>query len=115
MNLLEDLLWFVKSDVELKYTTCWYDENGLVEKIDGFRFYSKRPFSRSYQWCGSIGLENTYGIISVLQQARKERKKAVLFEIRVGSGVEILHIWRGSFKKAEEQIFEMIKKLQVQY
>lgn len=115
MNILKELMWYVKSDVELKYTTCWYNENGLVEKIDGFRFYSKRPFSRSYQWCGTIGLENTYGILSVLQQARKECKQAVLLELRVGLGVERLHIWKGSFLKAEEQLFCMIKKIQEQY
>ena len=38
INILKDLLWFVKSDVELKFETCLYDR---VEKIDGFKFYSK--------------------------------------------------------------------------
>lgn len=112
---IEWIRWYVKSDVELRCTTCWYDENGLVEKIDGFRFYSKRPFSTSYQVCGNISLESTYDIISLIREAIEKRRKAVALELRVGAGTERLFIRKGSFRKCEEQLFEMIKQIQAQY
>ena len=106
-------IWFIKSDIEIKYETCWY---GKDEKIDGFRFYSKIPFSRSYQLSGTIGLEYTYQILSLIQKTIKERKKALIIEISHGCGVyERIYIWKDSLKKAEQQISKMIKELQKQY
>jgi len=112
IQILKDILWFIKSDIEIKYETCWY---GKDEKIDGFRFYSKRPFSRSYQWSATIGLEYTYPILSLIQKTIKERKKALMIEISHGCGYERIYIWKYSLKKAEQQIFKMIKELQKQY
>ncbi|MEK3975522.1 hypothetical protein [Psychrobacillus sp. FSL K6-1267] len=102
----------ITSDVKLIKDTCWYDS---VEKIDGFKFYTKRPFSNSYQWHAVIGLEYTYEILSLIQDGIKNKRKAILIEIQSGWGRERVYIWRGSFKKAEKQIFEMIKELQQQY
>jgi hypothetical protein len=114
-RLIEWIRWYVRSDIELEYTTCWHNENELVEKIDGFCFYSKKPFSRSYQWCSTLPLEATYPVLSMIQEALKERRKAALLEIRSGLGVERMFIWKGSLKKAERQLNEMIKQIQKQY
>lgn len=110
--ILKFFLWFIKSDIELIYETCWY---GNAEKIDGFRLYSKKPFSKSYQWCGVIGLEYTYKILSLIQNAIKKNNKAVILEIDHGIGYEKIYIWKGSLRKAEQQIFSMIKEIQRQY
>jgi Xanthosine triphosphate pyrophosphatase len=105
-------LWFIRSDIELRYDTCWY---GKTEKIDGFKFYSKRPLSKSYQFHSTIGLEYTYPIYSLIQDGIKHKRKAVAIEVGLGFGYETIYIWKGSFKKAEEQMSQMIKKIQQQY
>lgn len=111
-GILKEILWFIKSDIEIKYRTCWY---GKDEKIDGFRLYSKRPFSKAYQWSGTIGLEYTYQLLSLIQRTIKEKRKALIIEISHGYWYEKIYIWKGSLKKAEQQIFKMIKELQKQY
>lgn len=110
--MVRNLLRFMKSDIEIHYDTCWY---GKENKIEGFYFYSKKPFSKTYQWCGTIGLDYTYEILSLIQSTLKENKKALLLEISHGSWYERIYIWKGSLKKAEEQIFNMIEEVQKQY
>ena len=94
-------------------TTVW----GLDgrERIDGFYFYSKKPFSRSYQWHATIGLENTYTILKAIQKAIEIKARALPIEINGGLGIERVLIWKGSLRKAEKQMFEMIRKIQKQY
>ncbi|HLR72032.1 MAG TPA: hypothetical protein VK085_11475 [Pseudogracilibacillus sp.] len=103
---------YIKSDIELKTTTVWMDGK---ERIDGFYFYSKTPFSKLFQWHSSIGLENTYTILKAIQKAIKIKARVLPIEISSGMGIERVYIWRGSLKKAEKQMFEMIKKIQKQY
>lgn len=112
MNLIEELLWYIKSDVEIKYETCWY---GRENKIEGFKFYSKKPFSRSYQYHATIGLDNTYKILKMIQDTRKEKMRALMLQVGRGMGYEKVYIWKGSLDKAEKLIFNMIKKIQEQY
>ena len=113
MKFWRRLIKFIKSDIELRTTTVW-DLDGK-EKIDGFYFMSKQPFSKSYQWHAAIGLEYTYKILSHIQNGIKEKKRGILIEISRGMWYERVYIWRGSFKKAERQIFDMIKEIQHQY
>ena len=96
----------------MKYETCWY--NG-VEKIDGFKFYSKKPFSRSYQYHSTIGLEYTYPILELISNAIKDKSIVVQLEIISGWGKEYVYIWRDSLKKAEKLMLKMIKQIQKQY
>lgn len=63
---------FCSSDVELRTETCW---EGGKEKIDGFYFLSKKPFSNAYQYCGTISLRDTYPILSLISEAIKQKKK----------------------------------------
>lgn len=110
------MLWFIKSDIEIKFETCWYPEGDkLVNKIDGFKFYSKNPFSKKYKYHATIGLENTYTILSLIQDGIKNKRKAVRLDVTGGWGREYIYIWKGSYKKAEDEMFKMIKLLQEQY
>lgn len=111
-ELSADILGFIQSDVELKLSTC--SDNG-VEKVTGFKFYSKAPLSKSYQYHATIGLENTYKILSLIQNAIKHKNRAVQIQISSGIASETIHIWKGSLKKAELQMEDMIKQIQVQY
>lgn len=112
MKILKDIIWFIKSDVELKTQTCWY---GKEEKIDGFCFYSKRPLSKSYQYHASIGLQYTYPVLNLISEGVKKKRKAVMIDISSGWGREKLYIWNGSLKKAEKVMQDMISKIQEQY
>lgn len=109
---MKNLLWYIKSDIELKLETCWYDG---VEKIDGFYFYSKKPLSKSYQFHSTIGLENTYKILSLIQKAIKNKKRAIHLQVACGLGTENIYIWKGSLMKAEELMQTMIKQIQKQH
>ncbi len=113
VSLLKEILWYMRSDIRLKTTTIW--DLDRKERIDGFYFQSKRPFSRSYQWHATVGLENTYKILSLIQSAMKEKKKGALIEITGGMGRERVVIWKDSLAKAESLIFEMIREIQQQY
>ena len=110
--VFDSLKWYIESDVELKVETCWY---GKEEKIDGFKFYSKRPFSKSYQCHATIGLENTYGILSLFQKTIRNGGRAAQLQVSSGWGREDIYIWKGSLKKAETPMFEMIKEIPTQY
>lgn len=112
MKNIKYLTWFIRSDVELKTETCWCDG---VDRIDGFKFYSKEPFSKVYQYHSTIGLENTYNILFLIQNAIKNNKKAICLDITSGCGRETIYIWRSSLVKAEKQIMEMISGIQKQY
>lgn len=107
------MLSYIKSDIELKTTTL----HGLdyKERIDGFYFRSKRPLTRSYQWHATIGLENTYQILKAIQESIRDGEKALKISISSSMGDEMVYIWKGSLKKAEKQMLEMINKIQKQY
>lgn len=106
------MLYFLRSDIKIRTHTCWY---GNVEKIDGFSFISKSPFSFSRQWSREIPLDYTYPLLALIQDAMENRKRAVVIEISFGIGYEKIIIWKRSLKKAEKQLFDMIRKLQEQY
>jgi len=110
-EIIKKAIWFVKSDVELQIKTDWFKGKRY---IDSFYFYSKKPFSKSYQYHSSIGLENTYKVLELIQKSIK-RKSKVLLQIYGSLGREDVYIYKGSLKKAEKQMFEMIKKIQKQY
>lgn len=109
--IIKEAIWFVKSDVELQTETYWFKGK---EYIDSFYFYSKKPFSKSYQYHASIGLENTYKVLELIQKSIK-RKSRVLLQIYGSLGREDVYIYKGSLKKAEKQMLEMIKRIQKQY
>ncbi|WP_442636532.1 hypothetical protein [Rossellomorea marisflavi] len=111
-KLFEEIKWYIKSDVEVKYETCWYDR---VEKIDGYKFYTKKPFSKSYQYHATLGLESTYNILNLIQKTIKTKRKAAHIQVSGGLGRENVFIWKGSLQKAEIQMLDMIKKIQKQY
>lgn len=111
--MLKKILWYIRSDVELMTTTVWGIDG--KKRIDGFYFYTKKPFSKSYQWCSTVGLEYTYPILSLLQSSMKEKKKAFVLKISVGMGYERMVILRSSYKKLENQMTDMIKQIQQQY
>ncbi|MBD1379085.1 hypothetical protein [Metabacillus arenae] len=110
--MLKNLIWFFKSDIQLKTDTCWY---GKDEKIEGFYFYSKRPFSKSYQYHSVIGLNYTYDLLFLIQDAIKNKRKAVLIEVSSGYGIEKVYMYKSSLKKAEKQMLKLIKEIQEQY
>jgi len=110
-EIIKKAIWFVKSDVELQIKTDWFKGKRY---IDSFYFYSKKPFSKSYQYHSSIGLENTYKVLELIQKSIKRKSKALL-QIYGSLGREDVYIYKGSLKKAEKQMFEMIKKIQKQY
>src|SRR5690554_2666419 len=102
--MIKRLLWYIKADIILKTDSYWYNGKNY---IDGFYFYVKRPFSKSYQWHAVIGLENTYNILKLIQESIREKKKALILDIQSGLGYERIVIWKGSFKKAENELFKM--------
>ncbi|WZL56094.1 hypothetical protein SP3_00035 [Bacillus phage fHSPT3] len=103
---------FCSSDVELRTETYW---EGGKEKIDGFYFLSKKPFSNAYQYCGTISLRDTYPILSLISESIKQKKKGMLLAIRDGMAHEKIIIWKGSLPKAEKLMLDMIKEIQKQY
>lgn len=109
--IIKKAIWFVKSDVELQTETYWFKGK---EYIDSFYFYSKKPFSKSYQYHASIGLENTYKVLELIQKSIK-RKNKILLQIYGSLGREDVYIYKDSLKKAERQMLEMIKRIQKQY
>lgn len=113
MGLFKRLLWYLKSDIELGTTTVSGSDG--KERIDGFYFLSKKPFSKSYQWHETIGLENTYNILDLIKSSIDQKKKAAVIDIVGSLGRERIVIWRGSLKKAEKLLFDMISKIQKQY
>lgn len=110
-EIIKKAIWFVKSDVELQTKTYWLKGK---EYVDSFYFYSKKPFSKSYQYHASIGLENTYKVLELIQKSIKRKSKALL-QIYGSLGREDVYIYKDSLKKAEKQMLEMIKKIQKQY
>lgn len=114
--IIKKLLWFIFSDVKLIHTECCDIINDeMKNRIDGFYFYTKYPFSKSYQYHSAIGLNYTYEILKSIQDSIKQKQRALLIEVSVGMGIERIYIWKGSFKKAEKQMLDMIKKIQEQY
>lgn len=103
---------FCSSDVELRTEAYWEDGK---EKIDGFYFLSKKPFSNAYQYCGTISLRDTYPILSLISESIKQKKKGMLLAIRDGRAHEKIIIWKGSLPKAEKLMLDMIKEIQKQY
>jgi len=110
--IFEYLMWYIRSDIELVTTTVWGIDR--KERIDGFYFRSKRPFSNAYQWHGTLSLLSTYPLIKSMDKAIKN-KRNLSFVINSGLGREKVTIWKGSMKRARELMFEMVKKLQEQY
>lgn len=108
------LIRYIKSDVKLVTEEFW-DHVNMEKKIDGFRLYSKDPLSNAYQVCGVIGLDYTYKLLELINDAIKNKRRAIRIDLSHGIGYERLFIWKGSFRKLEEQIFEMIAELQKQY
>ena len=53
--------------------------------------------------------------MSLIQNAIKHKNRAVQIQISSGNASETIHIWKGSLKKAELQMEDMIKQIQVQY
>lgn len=110
--MLNRIVWFMKSDVKIETQTCWYER---TEKIDSFMFYTKKPFSKAYQYHAAIGLEYTYKILELIQRGIRDENKAIHLAINSGMGRENIYIWKSSLRKAEEQMFSMIKEIQGQY
>lgn len=110
--MISHLLWYCRSDVELKTETVWGLDN--KERIDGFYFRSKKPFSRAYQWHGTLSLVSTYPLLSRIEYGIKNKKNIGLV-LSGNMGTEKVILWKGSLKKAEKLMLEMISELQKQY
>ncbi|UPI13215.1 hypothetical protein [Bacillus phage SBSphiJ6] len=103
---------YIKSDVELGTITVWEDGK---QRIDGFYFYSKAPFSRSYQLHGSVGLDYTYPVLQKIDEAITKNRSGFQLTIRDGSATERIIIHKGSLWKARNLMYQMIEEIQEQY
>lgn len=111
-KLLKRVVRYIKSDVEMETTKVW--EEGK-QRIDGFYFYSKAPFSRSYQYHGSIGLDYTYPVLQKIDEAITKNKSGFQLIIRDGPARERIKIHKGSLQKARDLMYQMIEEVQKQY
>ncbi|QZA69563.1 hypothetical protein 035JT004_64 [Bacillus phage 035JT004] len=111
-KLLKRVSRYIKSDVELGTTTVWEDGK---QRIDGFYFYSKAPFSRSYQYHGAIGLDYTYLVLQKIDESITKNKSGLQLTIRDGPATERIKIHKGSLQKARDLMYQMIEEVQKQY
>lgn len=111
-RLFRRVACYIKSDVELGTTKVW--ENGK-QRIDGFYFYSKAPFSRRYQLHGAVGLDYTYPVLQKIDEAITMNKSGFLLTVHDGLATERIKIHRDSLWKARNLIYQMIEEIQKQY
>lgn len=95
---------YIQADVQLQKETYWMDGKDIV---DGFYFYVKEPFSKSYQYHATLSLDRAEKILQVVQKGIKV-KKGIDIRIRSGMGHEDIAIHKNALPKAEKQLKELI-------
>lgn len=108
LRKLRQVKWFVRSDFDLMI--CFHED---TKKINGFYFYTKKPFSSRYQEHNELGLENISGILDSIREGIKSRRD--VYVMLPGDKCERVKIWKGSLKRAERQLLLMTKMIQQQY
>lgn len=108
-HLFQWVKWYTTSDVQLIRET--YRSNGVIIP-DGFYFQSKKQFSKAYQYHAVIGIEDISKIEKVIGVGIKKKSKSVELSIRSGMGRETVHLWRGSLKKAQNDLQKLISDVE---
>jgi hypothetical protein len=111
-TLIQKLVNFKKAQVFLETQDCSYYENNKMKLYtDSFTFYSKQPYSKSFQYTASISLDATYSILKLIQTGIK-KNQTVQIIVRAGMGTERINIHKSVLKDAEKEMLGMITKIQ---
>lgn len=116
MKALKYLLWYCRSDIEVQVKEEWCPLKN-EKMIEGFYFYNKKPFSKLYKRQGSLELIYLYPIIKLIEKGQKENIKSVKMNVSIWyrCALEQVEIHKCNYKKAENQMYDMAKKIQSQY
>lgn len=110
-TLIQKLVNFKKAQVFLETQDCSYYEGKMKVYTDGFTFYSKQPYSKSFQYTASMPLDATYKVLKLIETGIK-KNQTVQIIVNSGMGTERINIHKSVLKDAEKQMLEMIAKIQ---
>ncbi len=111
-TFIQKLVNYKKAQVFLETQDCSYFENGKMKLYtDSFTFYSKQPYSKSFQYTASMPLDATYKILKLIETGIK-KNQTVQIIINSGMGTERINIHKSVLKQAEKEMLEMIAKIQ---
>jgi len=111
-TLIRKIMWFCRNDVDL--VEVFISGLDYEKRINSFYILSKKRFSWSYNWCGTIAITSVYPLLSSIEEGIKN-KKSVDVELGSHLGSKRIILKKGHLKKTKELIEKMIKEIQEQY